>query len=233
MKELSRTKRKLLYALLSSSFLWQLPADSYTSETPSVLAIAASPEAEDSDREFDLPGVEVTAVKDRHDQGYMAKRSQIGTKTDTALHETARSISVISREQMEARGVTDLFDALSYTPGFSDATYNRDSRFFRGSLRGFSNDYTTYTDGLRMLWGQFAVPNYDSYSFGRIEVLRGICKKTISKATLIPTRIATFPAIAYMATPESVFFTVTDSHIAAYNLDIKNSCMTYVIQLHE
>jgi iron complex outermembrane receptor protein len=146
MKELSRTKRKLLYALLSSSFLWQLPADSYTSETPSVLAIAASPEAEDSDREFDLPGVEVTAVKDRHDQGYMAKRSQIGTKTDTALHETARSISVISREQMEARGVTDLFDALSYTPGFSDATYNRDSRF----LEAVSGDSATITPPIPM-----------------------------------------------------------------------------------
>jgi len=173
MKKLSRTKRKLLYALISSSFLWQLPTDSYA--TPSVPVVTALPDqaAEGSDREFVLPGVEVTAAKDQHDQSYIAKRSQVGTKTDTALHETARSISVISLQQMEARGVTDLFDALSYTPGFSDATYNRDSRFFRGSLRGFSNDYTTYTDGLRMLWGQFAVPNYDSYSFERIEVLRG------------------------------------------------------------
>ncbi|SDQ74649.1 TonB-dependent siderophore receptor [Pelosinus fermentans] len=102
------------------------------------------------------------------------KLASAGTKTDTPLEETARSISVVTKEQMDARGVTDLFDALSYTPGFSDSTYNRDARRFTAQIRGFNNDFVTHTDGLRMLQGAgVANPNYDTYSFERIEVLRG------------------------------------------------------------
>ncbi len=173
-------QRSLLYTLIGSSLFWHLPAPVYaadeTKETapPTVhSADEQAAEATASQQEFSLEGVEVTANKDAAaDKGYVAKRSSVGTKTDTPLEESARSISVITQEQMEARGVTDLFDALGYTPGFSDATYNRDSRFFRANSRGFT-DYSIYTDGLRMSVGGFSKSNYDPYSFERIEVLRG------------------------------------------------------------
>lgn len=173
-------QRSLLYTLIGSSLFWHLPAHVYAADETKETAPPAvhsadeqAAEATASQREFSLEGVEVTANKDvTVDKGYAAKRSSFGTKTDTPLEETARSISVITQEQMEARGVTDLFDALGYTPGFSDATYNRDSRFFRASSRGFT-DYSVYTDGLRMSTGGFSKSNYDPYSFERIEVLRG------------------------------------------------------------
>ncbi|QDR79514.1 TonB-dependent siderophore receptor [Sporomusa termitida] len=174
-------QKRLLYTLLGSSLLWHLPALVYaageTREPAPPATHAADEQAAEAtagQREFKLEGIEVTANKAAAaDNGYVAKRSRAGTKIDTPLTETARSISVITRAQLDARGVTDLFDVLGYTPGFSDASYNRDSRFFRGSLRGFVSSEALFTDGLRMANGGFAISSYDPYSFERIEVLRG------------------------------------------------------------
>ncbi len=163
MKKISPTRKGLLYALIGSSLFWHLPMPGYTADE-------AAEKAEG--RHFTLEGVEVTAVRAAKDNGYVAKRSSTGTKTDTPLAETARSISIITREQMDARGVTDMFDILSYTPGFSDMGYNnRGNRYGYYTLRGFGG--TSFTDGLRSASGGFAVSNYDPYSFERVEVLRG------------------------------------------------------------
>ncbi len=180
-RKMSRAaQRSLLYTLLGSSLLWHLPAPVYAAEetldtaspTPQPADEQAA-ETTDNQREFSLEGVEVTANKNAADKSYVAKRSSIGTKTETPLEETARSISVVTQKQMEARGVTDLFDALSYTPGFGDVSYNRDARFFGGNLRGFSTNFKTYTDGLGALSSGWEGLNTDLYSFERIEILRG------------------------------------------------------------
>lgn len=171
----TRTRQKLLYALIGSSLFWSAPLISHAAEqTEEPPATIEAPSAEQ--QEFSLEGVEVISnkIKDSSlDRGYVAKRSSVGTKTDTPLSETAQSISVITREQLDARGVTDLFDALSYTPGISDVTYNRDSRYFSTNIRGFAVSNTTYVDGLNMVDTGWASTNTDQYSFDRIEVLRG------------------------------------------------------------
>jgi iron complex outermembrane receptor protein len=171
-RAMSRTARNsLLYALIGSSLFWHIPTPALAAGEGEIDEAAAS--SANEQREFTMEGVEVTANKDAADKDYVAKRSSIGTKTDTPLNETARSISIITQEQMEARGVTDLFDALSYTPGFSDVTYNRDARFFTANIRGFGSGFKTYTDGLNMLASGWEGLNTDVYSFDRIEVLRG------------------------------------------------------------
>ncbi|SFM32810.1 TonB-dependent siderophore receptor [Pelosinus propionicus] len=167
-RKFSRTGKSLLYALIGSSLLYHMPL-AYGAEEPADSTIA---EKAQEQNEFTLEGVEVTAAKNKLDNGYVAKRSSAATKTDTPLEETARSISIITREQMNARGVTDMFDILSYTPGFSDMGYNnRGNRYGYYTLRGFGG--TSFTDGLRSASGGFAVSNYDPYSFERVEVLRG------------------------------------------------------------
>lgn len=50
--------------------------------------------------------------------GYVAQRSISATKTGTPIHETPQSISVITRERMDAQGVQSVNEALRYTPGF-------------------------------------------------------------------------------------------------------------------
>ncbi|MGJ7524100.1 TonB-dependent siderophore receptor [Variovorax sp. GB1P17] len=108
-------------------------------------------------------------------QGYLAKRSATGTKTDTPIIETPQSISVITADRIEAIGATNLKDALGYTPGVSTTTYGADSRYDWISLRGF-DAYSPgfYLDGLPLrnngTWGVWRTENYGAE---RIELLRG------------------------------------------------------------
>ncbi|QNK67304.1 TonB-dependent siderophore receptor [Variovorax sp. PAMC26660] len=108
-------------------------------------------------------------------QGYLAKRSATGTKTDTPIIETPQSISVVTADRIEAMGATNLKDALGYTPGVSTTTYGADSRYDWISLRGF-DAYSPgfYLDGLPLrnnsTWGVWRTENYGAE---RIELLRG------------------------------------------------------------
>ncbi|QDR82985.1 TonB-dependent siderophore receptor [Sporomusa termitida] len=174
-RTLSPAKKRLLYALIGSSLFWQYPvyAAAEAAQPPSEQAVRETAAAGDAtQREFALEGVEVTAAKDA---GYVAKRSSVSTKTDTPLNETAQSISVVTREQMEARAVQTLDEAIAYTPGITPTTYGKDARGYSYVLiRGLSSgNYSSFTDGLRNPVGVFATASTDTYAFDRIEILRG------------------------------------------------------------
>ena len=93
MKKIDLNKYGLLCALIGGSLFWPLTADA-SGQTAKDTADAA---LVNSQQEFALEGVEITAG--RLTDGYVAKRSSIGTKTDTPLSETAQSISVITRHR--------------------------------------------------------------------------------------------------------------------------------------
>lgn len=81
-----------------------------------------------------LPETSVNAVGDSENawgpvEGYTAKRTAAGTKTDTALVEVPRSISVATRQQMTDRSVHSLDDAVKYMPGIVSASYGSDKRY--------------------------------------------------------------------------------------------------------
>jgi iron complex outermembrane receptor protein len=172
-KILYPTQKKLLYALIGSSLFcqWSVYAAEDTAQEQTVQNTTVN-----SQGEFTLDGVEVTADKASENKGYVAKRSSIGTKTDTPLSETAQSISVVTRKQLDTRAVQNLDEAVAYTPGVTASLYGRDAT--RGysyvKIRGFSSGVnSTFTDGLRAPVGVFATTNTDTYGFDRIEVLRG------------------------------------------------------------
>ncbi|CAB3654558.1 Ferrichrome outer membrane transporter/phage receptor [Achromobacter dolens] len=104
-------------------------------------------------------------------EGLVARRSRTGTKTDTALNEIPQTINVVTAQQLEMTGATDINQALHYVPGFS--SYGSDNRSdWYSALRGFTP--TAYVDGLQ-------VPNtlnlaswrVDPYLIDSITVLRG------------------------------------------------------------
>ena len=102
---------------------------------------------------------------------YVAKRSITATKTDTPIHETPQSISVVTRERMEAQGVQSVNEALRYTPGVSSYGANNRSDWYT-VVRGFSP--TTYLDGLQLPTTiNLASWMVDPYMLERVEVLRG------------------------------------------------------------
>ncbi|WP_422097839.1 TonB-dependent siderophore receptor [Variovorax sp.] len=109
------------------------------------------------------------------DTGFVARRSAMGTKTDTALVETPQAISVISRQEMDARGVQTVTEALRYVPGVAIETYGPDSKGYDWlMIRGFNGQATSdYRDGLRQASYSYALFRTEPYGMERIEVLRG------------------------------------------------------------
>lgn len=107
--------------------------------------------------------------------GYVAKRSATATKTDTPLAETPQSISVITQERLEDQNVTDLGEALRYTPGIQGEPFGVEPRFTFLRIRGFDASTSgLFRDGLKLSNPGFALSyGLEPYGAERIEVLRG------------------------------------------------------------
>ncbi|MFM9926616.1 TonB-dependent siderophore receptor [Variovorax sp. H27-G14] len=125
-----------------------------------------------------LPAVQVVANADESPTGpvtgYVARRSVTATKTDTPVLEVPQSISIIGRDEMEARGAQDIMDAIRYTPGVTTSMYGPDNRGWEDILlRGFNTYNSSYRDGLAQT--PFSVNYYitEPYALERVEVLRG------------------------------------------------------------
>lgn len=108
--------------------------------------------------------------------GYVAKRSATGTKTDTPLIQTPQSISIVTRDQAEAQGAQSLVQALRYSAGVAAEVRGSASRYDLPYIRGFGSptDPVQYLDGLRLLRGAgYAFPQIETYGIERIEFLKG------------------------------------------------------------
>ena len=104
-------------------------------------------------------------------EGYTATRTAAGTKTDTALVEVPRSISVATREQMDDRNVHSLDDAVRYMPGITASSYGSDTRADWLRVRGF--EPTQFLDGLPLPKGVYANPKQETWNLDRLALLRG------------------------------------------------------------
>lgn len=105
-------------------------------------------------------------------KGYVAKSSSTASKTGTSLIETQQSVSVITRDQMEAQSAQTLAEAVEYTPGVVGQPYGSDPRFDSPSIRGFDGRQSQFLNGLRMM-RTFGAASYEIYGLERVEVLRG------------------------------------------------------------
>lgn len=119
--------------------------------------------------------------------GYVAKRSLSATKTDTPLMETPMSIHVVSKEQIESQGTQQLTQTLRYTAGLSADIRGDTSRFDMMAFRGIGSvsDTFLYLDGLRLPRGaSYLVPQVDTHSLERVEVLKGPASVVYGQAPL-------------------------------------------------
>ncbi|WP_312932018.1 TonB-dependent siderophore receptor [Pseudomonas sp.] len=107
-------------------------------------------------------------------QGYVAKRTTVGTKTDTPINEIAQSISVVTRDEMDQRGVQDFNAAVAYTPGIRALDYAGGQGAPDIFLRGFRafNLFGLYQDGLRTGFNQYDT-NFETFGLERVDVVKG------------------------------------------------------------
>lgn len=126
-----------------------------------------------------LPAITVTAAAESAFgpvDGYVANRGATATKTDTPIIQTPQSISVVTRDRMEAQNAQSVSDALRYTAGVVAESNGPDPREDRVILRGIEtfSSGPQYRDGLRdfAFNGQGGIV-MEPYGLERIEVLRG------------------------------------------------------------
>jgi len=106
--------------------------------------------------------------------GYVARRTVTATKTDTPLIESPQSISVVTRDQMDAQNAQSVSDALRYSAGVLAEANGPDPRADNIVMRGFDAGRDAYRDGLRSYaFGNQGGSVYEPYGMERIEVLRG------------------------------------------------------------
>ncbi|KRG86574.1 TonB-dependent receptor [Stenotrophomonas daejeonensis] len=136
----------------------------------SFAAGAALPEAAPAADAQTLDTVQVNAYR-------VTTHTSGATKTDMPIAETAKSVSVIAREELDARGVQNLNEAMRYVAGVSLESSGIDNRVDDFRIRGYdagswSNNVTI--DGMRAPQGsQWNRSMVDSWNLERVEVLKG------------------------------------------------------------
>ncbi|SER25752.1 iron complex outermembrane recepter protein [Sphingobium sp. YR768] len=108
-----------------------------------------------------------------------AETIDASTKTTTPPRETPQSVSVITRDELDARGVQTLNEATRYVAGVLPESQGMDNRIDDMYIRGFDAGgfaSNIMLDGLRMpsdsssSWNHAA---YNNWSMERVEVLKG------------------------------------------------------------
>ncbi|MGV7032069.1 TonB-dependent siderophore receptor [Methylobacterium symbioticum] len=105
--------------------------------------------------------------------GYVASRSTVATKTDTPIIETAQSISVVGRKQIEDQNALTINQALRYTPSVTTeqrggAGSTRLEQFY---IRGFQAPI--FLDGMVLPGSRDAFPTVDPYRVERVDIIKG------------------------------------------------------------
>ncbi|XUY28900.1 TonB-dependent siderophore receptor [Agrobacterium sp. rho-8.1] len=106
--------------------------------------------------------------------GYLAKSGRSATKTDTPVAETAQSVSVVSRKQLDDRQPQNLKEAIDYTPGARSGAYGTEPRFDTFKLRGIDLTYSgVFRDGLRQISSPNGLFRLEPYGLEALTILRG------------------------------------------------------------
>ena len=105
------------------------------------------------------------------DSGFVPYGSNAGSKTNALLIEVPQSISIVSEQEMEARGVITVNEALRYTPGIEADEYGVEPRFDWLKIRGFdAQTFGIFRDGMRF---NSLAGKLDPFELESVEVLKG------------------------------------------------------------
>lgn len=145
---------------------------SFWSTTAACALAAGGAFAQDAGETVELPTLTVTADADQgfYGQTFEDSASKI-MKSDAPILETPRSVSVVTQQQMQDRGVRSLVEALQYTPGVMAGTYGNDNRGDWTLIRGF--EPTIFLDGMQSYFGYYNNVRPEPFLLDSIQVLKG------------------------------------------------------------
>jgi iron complex outermembrane receptor protein len=123
-----------------------------------------------------LGKIEVTAQSNEIlvQDGYVAKKDRIGTKTDTPIAKIPQAISVVTQKQIEDQKPRTLNESLGYTASANPNSFGFDTRYDAFFLRGFPAFYNgMFRDGLRQYNGPSAWFKTEPYGIEGVTILKG------------------------------------------------------------
>jgi len=138
----------------------------------SALALSCCPAAfaETVEQSTEVDRVIVTGVADR--QLLLDAKTPTGSRLGLSVRETPAIVDILSQALMQERGLRTTVEALNATPGATAGQLA--SSPGQMSMRGFSGGAISLLhDGVRQSNSALIIRNMDSWSFERIEVLKG------------------------------------------------------------
>ncbi|MGM3160304.1 TonB-dependent siderophore receptor [Dickeya undicola] len=150
--------KKTMPAVLASTLLMAAHAQAAETTNTDTMIVSAT------------AGESVTAPL----KGIVAKESASGTKTSTPLVKTPQSVTVVTRDQMDAQAVSSVSDALNYSSGVVTNYRGSSNRNDEVIARGFRYA-PKFLDGLSYgLSGQgAALGKIDPWLLERVELVHG------------------------------------------------------------
>lgn len=126
------------------------------------------------ERQFTLaPGTFSSIITVTESGGYFAGSSTSATKTDAPLIEIPQSVSVITQDQLTARNVQTVNEAIRYTGSVDVDTYGNETRYDWINIRGFDQStYGLYRDNSRWQTGSVS-GQIDPYMIQEVDVVKG------------------------------------------------------------
>lgn len=160
-----------------------MPSDRTALTRALMLTLAALPLAGAARAQSAVPAVEIDEIVVKGEagasgtapvNGYVAKATTAGAKTDLPIEKVPQSVSVVGREEIDARGADQVDEALRYTPGVFAQPFGADADTNWLFIRGFQATQSgIYLDGLQNYSYAFGGFLTDSNDLERIETLRG------------------------------------------------------------
>ncbi|OAP36424.1 ligand-gated channel [Sinorhizobium glycinis] len=143
-----------------------------------IMALTSSAAAQDQSGATALKPLTISsgqgAEEKRDSETVTAKSSAGASKIKTPLIETPRSVSVVTRKELEQRGAQDIIEAVRYSAGVTTGAYGFDPRFDQVFIRGYSaTTIGDYKDGLRQPYINYGTFRTEPYTLERVEVIKG------------------------------------------------------------
>ncbi|MER9474618.1 TonB-dependent siderophore receptor [Mesorhizobium sp. M0520] len=141
-----------------------------------LLGLSAPAHAQDQGGVTVLNKIEVDAESDEIlvQDGYVAKKDRIGTKTDTPIVKIPQAVSVVTQKQIEDQKPRTLNESLGYVASANPNSFGFDTRYDAFFLRGFQAFYNgMFRDGLRQYNGPSAWFKTEPYGIEGVTILKG------------------------------------------------------------
>ena len=125
-------------------------------------------------RDFTLqPGSFSSIITVRESGGFSAASSTSATKMNAPLIEIPQSVSVVTQDQLTARNVQTVNEAIRYTGSVDVDTYGNETRFDWINIRGFDQStYGLYRDNSRWQSGNVS-GQIDPYMIQEVDIVKG------------------------------------------------------------